>query len=78
MTFNLYFDLPRKTSPRWCSRGSPGGWSWVSFEKNLHINTEGWFTEKNDDEWLINCRDTKVRFRYKKKIDIKFWFRPSL
>ena len=28
MTLNLDFNLPCRTSPRWCSRGSPGGWFW--------------------------------------------------
>ena len=26
MILKLYFDLPCRTSPWWCSRGSPGGW----------------------------------------------------
>ena len=26
--FNLDFDLPCRTSPRWCFRVSPGGWFW--------------------------------------------------
>ena len=25
---NLDFDLPCRTSPIWCSWGSPGGWFW--------------------------------------------------
>ena len=36
-----------RTSPRRCSRGSPGGWSWISFLVNSYINTkrryDNWF-----------------------------------
>ena len=46
--FNLTFDfaLPCKTSPRRYSRGSLDGWSWISFLRNLYINTKGRFAEK--------------------------------
>ena len=44
--FNLVFDLPCRISPRWCSRSSPCGWRWISFIKNLYVNTKGRITEK--------------------------------
>ena len=47
MIFNFDFDLNCRTSPRRCSRGSPGSWSGISFLQNLFINTKGIFTEKN-------------------------------
>ena len=46
MILTFDFDLPCRTSPRRCSRGSPGGWSWSSFLQNLYINTKGRFTEQ--------------------------------
>ena len=46
MIFIFDFDLPRRTSSRRCSRGSPGGWSYISFLRNLYIITKGRFTEK--------------------------------
>ena len=49
MILNFDFDLPCRTSPRRCSQGSPGDWSWVSFLRNLY--------EQNYDDWYINGRD---------------------
>ena len=43
------FDLPCRTSPRWCSRGSPGGWFWNLSKYHLKINTKERFKEKKDD-----------------------------
>ena len=33
MILNFDFDLPCRTSPRLCSRGSPGGWIKSFFTK---------------------------------------------
>ena len=60
MILNFDYDLPCRTSPRQCSRGSPGGWSWISFLRNLYINTKG----KKYDELFINELFT---FRIKNK-----------
>ena len=46
MILNSDFDLPCRTSPRNCSRGSPVGWSCITFSRNLYIDTIGRFTEK--------------------------------
>ena len=43
--FKFDFDLPcRTTSPKLCSRGSPGGWSWISFE----LKYDNWFIKGGD------------------------------
>ena len=60
MILNFYFDLPYRTTPGQCSRGSPGGWSWISFLQNLYINIKGKFIEKKCDDWFMNGGDIKL------------------
>ena len=46
LILNLYFDLPCRTSPRSCSRGSPGGWFWNKKKLHLKIKTKVRFKVK--------------------------------
>ena len=48
MILNFYFDLPCRTSPIWCSRGSPGGWFWNLSKCHLKLDTKGRFKENKE------------------------------
>ena len=69
----FYFHLPCRTSPRRCFRGSPGGWSWISFLQNLYINTKGRFNKKNYDDWFVNSGDNRFFNLSRKKRVIEVW-----
>ena len=64
------FDLPCRTSPWPCSRGSAGGCSRISSILNLYQRKFKW---KNYDNWFINGGDIKP-FNLLKK-DIKMSYR---